>query len=234
MTALGIGCLGLSLVSPVFAEEMPQGVRQEMRQEIREEVRENLRTGTGPGALKQAIGMRAIVTKGTVTSKSTSNIVISDTNGKIYTVTFDTKTQFHRKFWGKGSFDEIQVGHTVSVVGKWLDESKTQMLALQIRDASIQKRNGVFFGDVSSVTSTGFVLATKARGNQTVIFTNTPKVTNRNGIAITSADILVGHRVRVIGLWDTASNSVTEVTQVRDFDLSVKSVLPTFTPSPKP
>lgn len=139
-------------------------------------------------------------------------------DNKDYTVWTDSKTQCRRNFWGKCEWSEIQVNDTLNVIGKWTDETRTTILAKLIRDHSIQKRNGVFFGEVTQVTSTGWVMKT-GRGNETITVSATTKFLDRKEQVISQADILVGHKVRVRGLWDKTNSTITEVTQVKDFNI---------------
>lgn len=206
---LSVGIFGFFCIAPVYAAPVP----------LRQEVRQELGTGSREAMVKKFIGTRAQIGKGTVTSKTSDSLGIKDQSGKELAVKFDSKTQFRRRFWGKSSIDEVQVGHDVAIIGKWLDDAQSQIQAVLIRDVSIQKRNGVFFGNVTLVSSTGFVMATKARGNQTVTVSTTTRMINRIGATIGQSTIAVGHRIRVIGLWDSKANTVTEVTQVKDFDL---------------
>lgn len=206
---VSIGIAGFFFLIPVHAA--PQSLRPEVRQEPG--------TGSREGILKKIIGTRAHLEKGVITVKGSDSLGMKDASGKEYTLKFDGKTQFRRRFWGKSSIDEMQTGHEVTVIGTWINEEQSQIQAVLIRDISIQKRNGVFFGDVMSVTSTGFVMATKARGNQTVTVSTTTRMINRIGATIGQSTIAVGHRIRVRGLWDSQANTITEVTEVKDFDL---------------
>jgi hypothetical protein len=71
-------------------------------------------------------------------------------------------------------------------------------------------------------------MTTVGRGNQTVTVSGNTRFIDRTGMGIGQNVILVGHRVRVMGLWDSKNNTITEVSQVKDFDLPAKS-----TPTPK-
>ena len=174
--------------------------------------------GARPGLLRQIFAKngRVAIGSGVVASKSTGELTVTR-DGKTYTVLVDGNTKFRRRFWGGGSLDEIQVGDTVNVIGKWTDDSHTTIQAVLVRDISIQKRAGVFFGTVTSLTSDGWVMATISRGNQTVTVSSSTKFVNRKGETISQADIKVGDRVRVRGLWDKANSTVTEVSGVKDF-----------------
>jgi len=73
------------------------------------------------------------------------------------------------------------------------------------------------------------------RANQTITVTASTKFVNRMQVAITQGDIQVGHRVRVKGMWDRTNNTVTDVTNVKDFNLPVRptgSVTPSVTATP--
>lgn len=217
--------LGLSIVPQVAAEN----VRIEVRKEIKEDIRE--KAGTRPGLLREFLTKgRAAIGSGKLTAKNGMSLTV-EKDGKSYTVVTDAKTQLRRRFWGKATLDEMQVGDTLNVIGLWADDAKTTINAKLVRDASIEKRFGVFVGLVKSLTSSGWVMSTvsEKRPDETVTVSASTKLVNRKEEAIVQADIAVGHRVRVKGLWDRANNTVTEVTHVKDFNLPVKP-----TPTSKP
>lgn len=219
-----VSSLGFSLASPVLAKSPKAEVAEERSE----------KAGSRPGLLRDflkisraAIGSCTLVSK---TGDTPGSTLTCSRDGKIYTILTDSKTQIRRRFWGKATLSEIQIGDLINVIGKWTDEAKTSVQATLIRDLSIQKKNGVFFGDVQSLTGTGWVMTTR-RGTETVTVTGTTKFINRREQAIIQADIAVGHRVRVRGVWDTQANTITEVTQVKDFSLPPK-LTPTVTPTP--
>lgn len=162
----------------------------------------------------------------------TSSTVTVDNAGVSVTVNVSDKTQLRRRFWGKSVLSEMSVGDNIDVIGKWTDDTKTAINAVLIRDESIQKRFGVFFGTVKSLTSGGFVMTTIHRDDETVTF-GSAKVVNRKGETISSTDVKVGDKVRARGLWDSNLKTVTEVTEVKDFSLPPHpSATPTATPTP--
>jgi hypothetical protein len=202
-----------------------QNVREERKDlqgsfvELRDSIRE--RFGSGPAILKDFLKRgRAAIGSGIVTAKNGTTLTI-DKDGTTYTVLTDSKTQFRRRFWGKSTLDEISVNDAVNVIGKWTDDTQKTIQATLVRDVSIQKRFGVFFGQVLSVTSTGWVMSTIGgnRPNQTVTVSSTTKFMDLVGHTITASDVALGHRVRVKGMWDNANNTVTEVKEVKDFNL---------------
>ncbi len=164
---------------------------------------------------------------------SALTITVQDKDGNQYTVKTDGKTQLRRRFWGKiESVTELSTGDRLTVIGQWTDDAKTTVLARLIRNVSIQKRSGVFIGTVESKTDTSCVVKTVNRGTLTVSDIASAKIINRVGTAITYDDIVVGHRIRVRGLWDSANNTLTDVVQIKDFSIPpVPTRKPTVTPS---
>lgn len=188
------------------------------------------KAGSRPGLLRKAFDFKGRAAIGTCAVTGIVDATITCMReGKTYTVVTDSKTQFRRRFWGKATVEDIQVGHEINVVGSWADDAQTSVLARLVRDTSIQKRFGVFFGTVKSLTSTGWVMDTINRGSQTVTVSSSTKIVNRKGDAVAQADIVVGHKVRIRGLWDNKANTVTEVKEVKDFNVPIK---PTPTPTP--
>lgn len=173
------------------------------RKEIRNEV-QNFKNSRG-------------VVDGNVTAVGTSSITVN-ANGTSIQVDISSTTRFARRFWGKSSLSEISVGDKVGVVGKWTSDAKTEITAYMIRDMSIQKRYGVFFGKITSLNSTGFVFDTIHRSTETVTI-GSAKLINRKEVSISQSDIQVGDFVRVKGIWDSATKTITEVKEVKDFSL---------------
>lgn len=163
---------------------------------------------------------KAAIGSGILKSKDGTTLIVTSKGGVDYIVNTDSSTHFERRFWGKGTLDEMQVGDTLNVIGRWTDDTHTAINAVLVRDLSIMKRFGVFFGTVSSITSDGWVMTTQ-RGDQTVAVSLTTKFINRRGETITKAEVKVGDRVRVRGLWNKTNNTITEVREVKDFSIPV-------------
>ena len=170
---------------------------------------------------------------GTVTAVGVSSITVNSSGANVQ-VDVTNNTRFRRKFWGESKLSEISVGDSVQVVGKWTSDAKTGITAVLIRDTSIQKRFGTFFGTVKSLTSGGFVVSTIHRDDETVTI-GSAKLVNRKEVTISASDVLVGHRVRVKGMWNNANKTITEVKEIKDFSLPAQSSLSPFaSPSPTP
>jgi len=180
------------------------------------------KAGSRSGIMKKDFDMKgkAAIGTGTLTAKVGNTLTVTKGN-KSYSVLVDSKTQLRRRFWGKATLDEMQIGDTLNVIGKWTDDAKTSIQAKMIRDISIQKRNGVFIGTIKSLSGNSWIMETVKRGSQTVTVSPSTRFVNRKGESIAQSDILTGHKVRVKGLWDSKANTIIEVTHVKDFSLPV-------------
>lgn len=205
--------------TPTFTTN--QQIRQDIKND-RKDIRQDLKN------LRQANkGKFTHLVDAVVTAINGSSLTVSK-NGKSYTVNTDGNTKFRRRFWGASNLGEISVNDHVNVWGVWADDAKTTITARLIRDTSIQKRRGVFIGTISSLSSNGFVLASKHRGNQTVTVSSSTKYIGRNEVAMSFSNLKTGDRVRVRGLWDKTNSTITEVTEVKDF--SFPKMTPKTTP----
>lgn len=139
------------------------------------------------------------------------------------------KTTILRKFGGKSSLTELHVGDIVTARGTWVDETKAVLDTRVLRDLSIQKRHGTFWGKIKSISGVTFVLETSGRGDQTVQPDDNTKIINRKEVKVSFSDLKVGDRVRVTGLWDLTLKTISEVKTIKDWTLSPK---PTLTPTP--
>lgn len=164
------------------------------------------------------INKRVEVLNVKVISKDATSITV-DSEGTSIKVTYDANTHFRRKFWGKSTFAETSIGDSVDVIGRWTNEEKTQIKAVLIRNLSIQKRYGVYFGTVKSTNDTGFVITTIRKGEETVTVDPSTKLIDRTEEAITISDIDIGHRIRVKGLWDAINFTIKDVKEIKDFNL---------------
>jgi len=210
-----------------------------LRNEIRKEVRDTLKeTGTKQAEIKKNLFEKTTETVKKLSFAARITGEIKSINDKVltiavedknYEITVTDKTQLRRRFWGKAELSEFSVGNKVNVIGKWTDEAKTKIEARLVRNLSIQKRWGVFFGDVTSKTDNSFIIKSVARGEETVYPTSATKYVDRTEKTITLKDIKVNDKVRIKGVWDRTLKKITEVDQVKDFSIPVK---PTSTPTP--
>lgn len=207
----------------------PAEIKNEVKDQVKEDIKEdgNSIINRVKNFIKKTLKFDARIT-GTLESISGNTLSVKDDSGKTYTVNVTDKTQLRREFWGKSSLSEFSTGDKVNVIGKWTDSQQTTIDATLIRDTSIQKRWGVFFGKITAKNSDNFVMETVNRGSQTVVF-GSAKFIGRNETQLNYSDVQTGDRVRVKGMWDKTSNKITEVNEVKDFS---QPPLPTKTPEP--
>lgn len=174
----------------------------------------------------------AAKTKDTVRFSSSLTAVNKNTlTVGTYTVIVSDSTKILRRFGGKSDLLEFNVGDNLQVLGKTGSNENTVDAKL-IRNLSLQKRRGAFVGIVKSIKpETGeFVLETLNRGDQAVSVDSKTLYRNRQEKNINFSDLKVGHKIRVKGLWDNKLNTVTEVRNIKDYSLPLKSAQ-TATPS---
>ena len=162
------------------------------------------------------------ILSGKITEVGDGFIVI-EKEGKSIKVVISEGTKLRRRFWGKSSFSEFSKGDLVNVIGVWTNEQKTQIQARLIRNLTLQKRFGVVFGKVKAKTENTIVIETEKKGELSVTFSSETKMVNRKMEAITIADIHIGNRIRVKGLWDNQTKTITEVTQIKSFSVPLSS-----------
>jgi hypothetical protein len=211
----------------------PWQIRNEVREQnkgllenIKNQVKEKL----------QALRFNARLT-GKITEVGEGYLKVSSNNdGKVYQVNITDKTQLRRHFWGKSTLAEFSVGDEVNVIGRYTDETKSTIEAVLIRNNSIQRRWGVFFGEVLSKTGNTVKVKTINRGELDIYIINTTRLVDRQGRVIALENIQIGHRIRVKGVWDKSLNKVIEVEEVKDFSLPQKAqvITPTATSTPTP
>jgi sRNA-binding protein len=233
--------------------------RQQLRKDIKEDkqdFRDKIKDERKDFKASEAAKIKSLKNKfghlngATVSGVSSSSFTVTK-DGKTYTINTSDKTQFRRHFWGKSSLSELSTGDKVNVWGKWTDDAQTTLDARLVRNLSVMKRRGVFMGQIKSLGSGSFVLQSINRGDQTVSYGSSTKLVNRKEATIAASDLKVGDKVKVKGMWDKANNTITEVSQVKDFSLPAKTmvtptpnvtvtvtptltVTPTVTPTPTP
>jgi hypothetical protein len=213
----------LILAFPVSATTFRGEFKREVKQEVREEVKERVQEKRPnlfdrvKDFVRKNLRFDARIT-GIVAAKVDSSLTVTGNDEKTYQVNVTDGTKLVRRFGGITALSEFAVGNTVHVFGKFTNDEKTSIDAKLIRNTSVQKRWGAFFGEVTAKNTDNFVIKSVNRGSQTVYF-GTAEFVNVSENAISYADIAVGHRVRVKGVWDNSNNTITEVDQVKDFSL---------------
>lgn len=153
-----------------------------------------------------------------------------------YTVNVTSDTVIIRKFNGTSSLTELAIGDTLDVRGGL---TGTTIDATRIKDLTIQRKGGSFWGSIKSIDSTAksFVLdptfPKKTLPDQTITTTDATKIFQGNRLGEFS-DLAVGMRVKVIGLWRKSTNTVAAdrlLIQLTEVNGTVKSIDLTSTPN---
>jgi hypothetical protein len=207
----------------------PWEIRKEMKEEKKgliEEIKNQIKEKI------KALRFNARLT-GRITEIGGNYIKVSDNKeGKTYQVNITERTQLRRRFWGKSSLSEFSVGDEVNIIGRFTDETRSTIEAVLIRNLSIQKRWGVFFGEVLSKEGNVLTIKTINRGEIKVYVGDSTKIINRREESISLNNIEVGHRVRVKGVWDRTLSEIRQTDEIKDFSLPptpTKTLTPTKT-----
>jgi hypothetical protein len=129
----------------------------------------------------------------------------------IWTVRTDTDTKFVRKHGGASVVSELSVGDFMSFSGAFDTTATTPTVnASLIKDWSIQKLDQVLTGEVKSVNTgaLSFVLNTEKKGDVSVL-TNTSTTFTNGTTTGNLANVVVGVKAKVRGVWNSTTNILT-------------------------
>jgi len=231
----GIFSVSINARTSTPASELRRKTTQEItqkREELKEKIKD-LKQEKEASKSAEKKGKAAKIINGKITNITGSKLTVSK-DEKNFSVNVLSDTKFRRHFWGKSDISELSVSNIVNVWGKWTDNTQTAIDAKLIRNMSIMKRYGVFLGKVKSKDGTSFTIESVNRGDQTVFFTSTTKFIDRKEKTITFADIKVGDKVRIKGMWDKSLNKITDVSIIKDFSVPAKQLTPSITTAPTP
>lgn len=202
----------------------PAAVRKNVREEVKAQITEK---NEGlmeriKNFVKKRIRFNARIT-GEVTSVDENTLTVTGDDGKSYVLNINSETKLVRRFGGLSTISEFSVGNKVNAFGVFTSEDETTVDAKLIRNLSIQKKWGVFFGTVKSKDDDSFTLESSNRGTQTV-YVEGAEFKNRREEEMIYADVQVDQRVRVKGMWDRSSNEITDVDEVKNFSVPTQTV----------
>lgn len=143
--------------------------------------------------------------KGQVTAVSTTGFTMKTRAGNTITVNTET-AQLLRKPNTTITIADIKVGDEVVVMGTKVDS--TNITAITVYDKVAKPKRVEAQGIVTAKTDTSLTIQGK-HGSTTTITTNGDTKVTEKGTAITLADIEVGNKVKVEGLWDKILNIFT-------------------------
>jgi len=189
---------------------------KEQKKESSEELKNNIEKRIKDKNLKSNVRISGIINE---IGQNYIKIFSIEDRSKIYQVNIDQKTQLRRHFWGKSSLSEFLVGHEVYVIGRYIDEKQSTIQAILIRNQSIQKRWGVFFGYVLSNEGNILVIKTVKYDEIKVYVDKNTRLINIREELISLDKIKIGHRVRVKGVWDKNLNEIRKTEEIKDFYL---------------
>ena len=139
--------------------------------------------------------------RGKLKTISGSVLTVTTNESKDIVVNVVKETMLKRRFGANSSLSEFMVGDELAVVAKNQD-------AKYIRNLSIQRRNAVFTGTITTKSDTSFTLQTVSRGLQNVYISSTTVIYEKDKVK-TYADLTVGDKVLVKGeLWDRANTKI--------------------------
>ncbi len=210
--------LKLQLQNETGATISPSGYVNQIRREIKNEIKERNQGVLDKikNQIKEKLSSKTKV-EGTIEEITSNSLQVKDSQGNSYQIKFSEGTKFVRRFGGVSNINEFKIGNKVVVFGQYTDEAKMIIEARLIRNLSIQKRWGVFFGEVVSKADLSFVIKTISRGELTVYISASTKLLSHDKKEINFSDLKIGDRVRVKGVWDKDLKEIREVDEIRVF-----------------
>jgi hypothetical protein len=131
-------------------------------------------------------------------------------SGVTYTVNVTEKTKFVRRFEASTSLAEFILGDILEIKGSFTGGSNSTTITAQwIKNYSIQRAGGTFKGEITALDcdNSKFTFDPDERPVQTVKLSALTKIL-RGGVQITCADLNVGEKATVIGLWRQSINQI--------------------------
>lgn len=139
--------------------------------------------------------------RGKLKTMSDSVLTITSKDSKDMVVNVVKETMLKRRFGANSTLSEFMVGDELAVVAKNQD-------AKYIRNLSIQRKNAVFTGTITTKADASFTLQTVSRGLQNVYVSSSTVIHEKDKVK-TYADLAVGDKVLVKGeLWDRANTKI--------------------------
>ncbi len=146
---------------------------------------------------------------GTVTALSTTGFTLTSANGTVYTVT-TANAQMKHPFDGSIVLADIKVNDKVVVKGTL---TGTTIAAKTVLDMPANTHIAKAKGLVTAVTGNTVTLQTNHDGviSNVTVKTDTNTQYTKDGQTGTSADVKVGSRINVKGLWDETLNVLNAI-----------------------
>jgi hypothetical protein len=138
-------------------------------------------------------------------------------NGEYYTITTGSSTNFIMANTAKTSLTQVSINDEIDVTGI---VNGVTIQATQIRDLSLIPVN--FTATIVSVDIANNKLTVNmGPSNQEIIIDSATIITDKNGKQTALPNLNVGDTVQVIGVWDITTNTVINVTLVKDLNIAL-------------
>lgn len=129
-------------------------------------------------------------------------------NTQTWTVNITSATKLFRRYMGTATIDEFAVGDTIEARGT--QGTGNVLNAKVVRDHSIIIKNRDFPGRIKSINAAAlsFVIPIKVKAgivDLTVTTASTTKFFNHDHETITFSDLLVGNKVKVLGVYNSTN-----------------------------
>lgn len=228
--------------APPIIKDIAEGELQQSLsiKEIKGRIIRCLAMGICPTASEAQYSTEVLIKAAKVTEVGSDYLKVS-IFGYIYKIDI-SGSKLVRQYWGTSEIDEFSAGDIANVFG-YLDSSDNYLVHAQtVRNVSIQRIHNTFKGVIESIdaTSASFALATEERGNQTVKVTAETKIVKSVPVVCIQApcppqetigsfaDLQVGMRVIVRGLWDKTLSTI----QARVITIGGKNAIRPFFQKP--
>lgn len=136
-----------------------------------------------------------------------------DYNKSIYKILINEQTRLMRRYGGVAKLEEFKANQLLLISGKRISPDTIE--AKYIFNWSIEKYQGAYVGVIDSISldNAVVILKTTSRGPLTIRLEEGSKILHRNDEK-SLADLVVGAKVVVTGLWDKQAKTITEIQKI--------------------
>lgn len=147
---------------------------------------------------------------------SANSLVVSK-DKNTYTINVTPNTKILTKYGSISDLIEYSTGHKLNIWGTTNEASKSAITAKVIKNNSIQKRIGIFYGLVDSISGRTFTFSSKIYGQNQITIDASTKIVNNDNTPITASDIHENDRIKIIGSIDQSVNKITAAKAIKNF-----------------
>lgn len=188
-------------------QEDNHGLSRGMRDRVKDKEDNN---GLHLGHIKDHGFMANLFYNGTVTATSSTGFTIKAKDGTTFTIDTDS-AKIVRIPHTVIALAGINVGDTVHITGQKTDSDSIKAIVVYVLPANLKP--AIATGTVTAVNGTTGAITVQTKDDGTTITVNTDSDThfsdnnsNTNDSSLTSADVQVGMKAKLFGLWDSVLN----------------------------